>query len=263
VAIKKLITNNLFDLNGKTILFTGGYGHLGKYSVLELSKHGAKVFVLARSKDKFNKEFKSSNIIFQECDISETDSIKNAFKSVSEKVKTLDVLINNAAYTTGRNPELLSDEEWSIGLDGVVGSAYRCIREIIPYFKKQKKGTIINVASMYGVVAPNFDIYKNHNQFMSQPNYGTAKAGMIQLTKYFSSYLGKLGINVNTISPGPFPELKVQQHVNFINSLKKQTLLKRIGYPEDLSGVFVFLSSDASRFITGQNIIVDGGWTSK
>ena len=263
MANQKLEIKNLFDLNGKIILFTGGYGHLGKFGVFELSKYGAKVFVLARSKDKFDKEFKSNNIIFQECDISDTNSIKKAFKSVYEKEKTLDVLINNAAYTSGRNPELMSDEEWNIGLDGVVGSAYRCIREAIPYFKKQKKGTIINVASMYGIVAPNFDIYKNHEQFTSQPNYGTAKAGMIQLTKYYSSYLGKIGINVNTISPGPFPELKVQQHKKFINNLKKQTLLNRIGFPEDLAGVFVFLSSDAARFITGQNIIVDGGWTSK
>ena len=129
------------------------------------------------------------------------------------------------------------------------------------YFKKQKKGTIINVASMYGVVAPNFDIYKNHNQFMSQPNYGTAKAGVIHLSKYYAMYLGKYNINVNSISPGPFPSEYVQKDKEFIKRLESKTKLKRIGKPEDLRGIILLLSSSLSSYITGQNIAIDGGWT--
>ncbi|MNG14758.1 Gluconate 5-dehydrogenase [compost metagenome] len=83
------------------------------------------------------------------------------------------------------------------------------------------------------------------------------------MTKYYASYLGNLGINVNTVTPGPFPSLNVQKEDGFIDKLKNKTCLNKIGKPEDLAGAFIFLASDASNFVTGQNIIVDGGWTIK
>ena len=125
------------------------------------------------------------------------------------------------------------------------------------------KGKIINVSSMYGVVAPQFEIYDDFPAYLNPPHYGAAKAGVIQLTKYYASYLGKYNVQVNTVTPGPFPSDKVQESQEFVESLEHKTCLNRIGKPEDLAGSFVFLASDASNFITGQNIIVDGGWTSK
>ena len=114
---------------------------------------------------------------------------------------------------------------------------------------------------MYGMVAPQFEVYEKHPQFLNPPHYGAAKAGVLQLGKYYASYLGTMNINVNTITPGPFPSDEVKENKSFVSALEQKTSLKRVGLPEDLAGAFVFLSSEASNYITGQNIIVDGGWT--
>lgn len=255
-----------FNLDYKIVLVTGGYGFLGKAITESLLFHGAYVYVLGRDKGKFLNSFKElkdkSNLFFEYCDVSSTDEIKNTFKRINAKTGKIDVLINNAFYSKGQSPEIMTDEEWETGIDGTLNNVFRCIREIIPYFK-ETGGKIINVSSMYGVVAPQFEVYDEFPQFLNPPHYGTAKAGVIQLTKYYASYLGNLGINVNTVTPGPFPSLSVQKSEGFVNELKKKTCLNKIGLPEDLAGVFVFLASEASNFITGQNIIIDGGWTIK
>jgi NAD(P)-dependent dehydrogenase (short-subunit alcohol dehydrogenase family) len=253
-----------FNLENNVVLITGGYGHLGSAITESLLFHGAQVYVLARNNDKFLQSFEMvDNLFFEYCDISDREDIKKAFNNIFAKTGKIDVLINNAFYSKGQSPKNMTDEEWEFGIDGTLSSVFRCIREIIPYFKEVNKGKIINVSSMYGVVAPEFEVYNSYQQFLNPPHYGIAKAGVIQLTKYYASYLGKYGINVNTVSPGPFPSLSVQKEIGFIEQLEKKTLLNRIGKPEDLAGAFIFLSSDASNFITGQNIIVDGGWTIK
>ena len=253
-----------FDLSGKTIALTGGYGHLGKVVAEYLVSHNAKVCVLGLNKRKFDQVFeKMENIGFIECDVSQSFSIKKAFKTVVEKHKKIDVLINNAFYSKGQSPDFLTDEEWEYSIQGTLSSVFKCTREIIPYLKKQKTGKIINVSSMYGMIAPQFEIYSDFPEFINPPHYGASKAGIIQLTKYYASYLGKHNITVNTITPGPFPSNQVQQKQKFVKELALKTCLNRVGSPYDLGGAFVFLSSDASNFITGQNIVIDGGWTIK
>ena len=116
---------------------------------------------------------------------------------------------------------------------------------------------------MYGMVAPQFEVYEDFPQFLNPPHYGAAKAGIIQLTKYYASYLGAFNIKVNAVTPGPFPSNPVQTEKNFIQELEKKTCLNRVGRPEDLGGAFVFLAADASNFMTGQNLVIDGGWTIK
>jgi NAD(P)-dependent dehydrogenase (short-subunit alcohol dehydrogenase family) len=178
-------------------------------------------------------------------------------------VRNVDVLINNAYYLHPPSSNDLTDSEFTYGLDGVLTSTFRCIKSIIPVFEKQSYGKIINVSSMYGIVSPEFDIYKDFPNYTNPPHYGAAKAGVLQLTRYFASLLAKNNIQVNSITPGPFPSEEVQKASKFIDELKDKTLLKKIGKPEDLAGAFTFLSSEASNYITGQNIIIDGGWTVK
>lgn len=255
-----------FDLKNKIVLITGGYGHLGKAITESLVFHGATVYVLGRDEKKFDQVFsqtpiKKDELNFQFCDVSASLSIAEAFQKIVDKTGKIDVLINNAFYATGQSPENMTDEEWDKGIDGTLGSVFRCTKQIIPYLKRAGNGKIINVSSMYGVVAPEFEIYKDFPQFLNPPHYGAAKAGILQLTKYYASYLGNFGINVNTVTPGPFPSLQVQQENGFVAELERKTCLKKIGKPEDVAGAFIFLASDASNFITGQNIIVDGGWT--
>ena len=121
-------------------------------------------------------------------------------------------------------------------------------------------GSIINIGSMYGVVAPDLTIYGDSGQ--DNPlYYGVAKAGVIHLTKYAASNLGAKNIRVNTVSPGPFPNPAKQPPGDFLSNLENKTLLRRIGFPHEVAGAVAFLASDAASYITGTNIVVDGGWT--
>lgn len=264
---KKIAMVYTFDLKNKIILITGGYGYLGKAITESLLFHQATVYILGRDEAKFTAAFRDSEFLsrlfFTSCDVSDSDSISAAFKSVFEKEGKIDVIINNAFYSSGQSPEKMTDEEWETGIEGTLNSVFKSIRNSIPYFKEAAGGKIINVSSMYGLVAPQFEIYDDFPQFLNPPHYGAAKAGVLQLTKYYASYLGKYNIKVNAVTPGPFPSDDVRQAEGFLKVLESKTSLNRVGRPEDLAGAFVFLASDASNFITGQNIVVDGGWTSK
>lgn len=257
-----------FSLKNKVVIVTGGYGYLGKAITESLLFHEAKVYVMARTESKFTATFgddmvNRNQLSFVAGDISSSESIINAFQEVFDKEGRIDVLINNAFYSKGQSPENMTDEEWSNCMEGTLGSVFRTTRGIIPYFKEAKQGKIINVSSMYGLVAPDFKVYDDYPLFLNPPHYGAAKAGVLQLTKYYASYLGHLNVQVNAVTPGPFPSDQVSQFKGFVRELQSKTSLNRVGKPEDLAGSFVFLASDAANYITGQNIIVDGGWTSK
>jgi NAD(P)-dependent dehydrogenase (short-subunit alcohol dehydrogenase family) len=253
---------DLFSLMNKVAVVTGGYGHLGEAMTNGLAEAGATVFVGGRSIEKFQSKFKTAeNIEYQELDISSTDSIREAFRQINDKKGSIDILINNAVYSESNIPEKLTDEDWNFTIDGTLSSVFRCIREIAPYMKNQKKGKIVNISSMYGVVSPDFRIYADNEKFFNPPNYGAAKAGVVQLTKYYAAYYASYNININCISPGPFPSPEVQKNIDFIKQLENKNPQKRIGLPDDLKGAVIFLASEASNYITGQNINVDGGWT--
>lgn len=258
-----MVVENIFsDLNNKVILITGGYGYLGKEMVNILSKYQAKLYVLGKSFQKFENSFSNEeNVFFQKTDISDINSIKQSFEIIYDKEHKIDVLINNAYFGIHNDPENMDENQWRFGMDGGVNQFFDCIRTIIPYFKKNNKGKIINISSMYGVVVPDLKIYEGREEFLNPPNYGTSKAAILHLTKYYAMYLAKYGVTVNAISPGPFPSPEVQMDKIFVERLTEKTKLKRIGVPEDLNGIILLLSSNASNYITGQNIVVDGGWT--
>lgn len=252
-----------FSLKDKVAVVTGGYGHLGKSMIEALCEAGAQAVVFGRSQAKFKEVFgagKHARISFVRVDISSTASIKKGFTTVKKMHGRMDILINNAMYMETNVPEQMTDLEWGRGIDGILNSIFRCIREAVPYLKG-RGGSIINIASMYGIVSPDFRVYAEYPQYFNPPSYGAAKAGAIQLSKYCGVYFAKDNIRVNCISPGPFPSPKVQKAKGFIKELSKRDPMGRIGKPEDLQGTVVFLASPASSYITGQNIIVDGGWT--
>ena len=155
--------------------------------------------------------------------------------------------------------EDFDDETWAYGLDGTVGVTFRCIREAVPFFQKAGGGTIVNIASMYGMIAPDHSIYGDTGN-NSPVTYGAGKAGVIQLTKYTASYLAKDNVRVNSITPGPFPKISTVDPA-FLKKLQSKTMLGRTGNPEELAGALILLCSDASSFMTGTNLVVDGGWT--
>ena len=121
-------------------------------------------------------------------------------------------------------------------------------------------GVLINIASMYGIVSPDPGIYGDSG-FDSPANYGAGKAAIIQFTRYLACHYGRFGVRANTVSPGAFPSPEVQKNSLFMEKLCSKNPLGRIGKPEELKGVVIFLASQASAYVTGQNIPVDGGWT--
>ena len=178
---------------------------------------------------------------------------------VKLKFKKLDILVNNAWSGKKNSFDSISIEDWNYDIDVSLSSVFKTIKCSVPMLDKTN-GVIINTSSMYGNVAPDYRLYEG-NRFTNPPSYGSAKAGIIQLTKYLSSFLSKRKIRVNSVSPGPFPFPETMKDKKFVKNLRSKTVLDRVGVPDDLKGVYALLASDASKYITGQNFCVDGGWT--
>lgn len=262
--------NDIFSLKGKSVILTGGCGHLGRAMAMRLLQYGAKLIIadIVEQLPKALEQYSSDeNLRYIRCDLSDTASIRAMYESAQQYAGKLDVLINNAAYGGGAGGkrcalsiDAVDDERWNLGLDGTVGVTFRCTREILPYFDRYGGGNIINIASMYGMVAPDPSIYGASGN-NSPVTYGVGKAGVIQLTRYCASHLAGRGIRVNCIVPGPFPNVTVDMDRAFYEKLKGKTMLGRTGDADELSGALLLLASDASGFMTGAQIVVDGGWT--
>ena len=255
----------LFDMTGKVCIVTGGTGYLGSANVKAMRDFGATVVVASRR----HPEDRGENInplecdLFVKCDVSSTESVKNCFQVVYEKFGRIDVLVNAAAfgagYGEGSQLEHMEDDVFFKGLEGTVGTAFRCIREVVPYMKEHG-GSIINYCSMYGLVSPDLRIYGDNPQ-KQPPNYGAGKAAIDQLTRYAAGALAEYNIRVNCVTPGPFPKPTRQNDPAFNQQLANKTMLGRFGKNYEMSGAVLLLASDASTFMTGTNIVVDGGWT--
>ena len=259
--------NNLFDLSGKIAIVTGPTGYLGPSISSALGEAGAEVYVAGRSKDKChilaNELSKSNDAIFHgtELDMTSQSSIKNCFKSIIKKHDGIDILINNAFFSSQNNFEKISEKNWKEGIDGTLNGVFRTTTEILPIMMKNKNGSIINISSIYGMVSPDPSVYKGTGQKGNPPDYGAGKAAIIQLTRYIACHYAKYGIRANTISPGAFPNQNVQKNKKMISNLIQKIPMGRIGKPEELKGIVIFLGSSASSYVTGQNFIIDGGWT--
>lgn len=253
---------NMFDLKGKVILVMGGSGNLGTAEVDAVAAFGATVISVHRSEV----AEKRSNVVHLQADLSEPNQHWAVFEKVKKEYGRIDVLINNAAYGGGSGGKGLSleieefdDASWHTGIDGNLGLCFRSIRAAIPLMK-EKGGSIINIASMYGLVSPDPGIYGDSGN-NSPVTYGVSKAGVLQMTRYAAANLAKYQIRVNAITPGPFPSEKTLANQEFAQKLADKTMLKRVGNKEEIGGAIVLLASQASSFMTGSNIVVDGGWT--
>jgi NAD(P)-dependent dehydrogenase (short-subunit alcohol dehydrogenase family) len=256
----------IFNLKNKVSVVTGGNSHLGTAMSEILLQAESKVYILGKSQKKLEiskKELESKgyeNFEIMKVDISKLSSIQKSFENIKKESKKIDVLINNAYFGANGNFENKTEKQWNEGINGTINSVFRTTKAILPIMRKQKSGSIINIASMYGSISPDPSIYEKSG-YDSPPEYGSGKAAIIQFTKYIAIHNAKLGIRVNSISPGAFPDKEVQKNKKFINNLKKKIPMGRIGKPDELKGVIIFLASNASSYVTGENIHIDGGWT--
>lgn len=259
--------HELFSLSGNVAVVTGGAGHLG-FSISEaLAEAGAEVYIASRDEEKCKQAASilqqrlDTKVVGTHIDISSSKSVTDCFERIESRAGKINILVNNASFSTDGKLNEISEHDWSKGIDGTINGVYRTTKAIVPIMSHNKGGSIINIASMYGTVSPDPSIYGDSG-YDNPPNYGAGKAAIIQFTRYMACHFAKEGIRVNAISPGPFPSPEVQENKQFISNLEKKTPLGRIGLPYELKGIVVFLASAASSYVTGQNIHVDGGWTS-
>lgn len=256
----------LLSLKGRTALVTGGAGYLGTEISYTLAELGANVIIASRDASKCQHRCDeivralngSVGTLAIGLDLLDRQSIAGCFEEIHKHYDHIDILINNAWSGNKNSWETISDRDWNYDMDMSINSVFRITKMAFPDLQKSK-GVILNVASMYGHVAPDYRIYEGTN-FANPPSYGVAKAGVIQFTKYLASFLSPHGIRVNALSPGAFPHEETQQHATFMARLASKNPLGRIGYPHELKGAVALLCSDAGSYITGQNICVDGGW---
>jgi NAD(P)-dependent dehydrogenase (short-subunit alcohol dehydrogenase family) len=264
VANKSKSLKELLSLQDRTVFITGGAGHLGTAMCEALAELGANIVIGSRDQEKgraiakkLSDEFdvKASGV---QLDITDQESLDSALLFIEKEYGRLDILINNAWSGKKNSFESISIDDWKYDIDVCLNGVFYTVKKAVPYLQKTK-GVIVNIASMYGHVAPDYRIYEGTDH-ANPPSYGAAKAGVIQLTKYLASFLSPQGIRVNAISPGPFPFGDITSNDEFMDTLKAKTILNRTGSPEELKGVIALLCSDASNYMTGQNICVDGGW---
>ena len=264
-------------LTNKVAIVTGGSGFLGSQHCLALVEHGATVYNfdvtlnetdLSDTNNNFN-----SKVKFIACDISNEIEVGNAVEKVLQNDKKIDILVNNASIdhkVAGNLAKNLSDyrfenfdfssweKEIGVGLNGAI----YCSKYVAKNMIFNKSGSIINIASDLGVIAPDQRIYIKEKQgleamrFYKPFSYSVIKHGLVGLTKYLSTYLAEYGIRVNTLSPGSIED---EQDAEFLNNLRSRIPMGRLANVEEYKGAIQFLASDAASYMTGQNLIIDGG----
>lgn len=257
----------MFNLQSKTVIITGGAGLIGSAYSEECTKAGANVIIVDVNKEigeKLARNLKEktggNDVIFQNCDITNVADIQSLINTTLDKFGKIDALVNNAYprnMSYGRIYEEVNFKDFCENLNLHLGGYFLITQQISKVMIKQKEGNIINMASIYGFKAPKFEIYDGTNMTMPV-EYAAIKGAIINLTRYLASYLGKYNIRVNTISPGGVFD---DQPKSFVGKYCSNVVLgARMANPGDLTGVLLFLLDDASKYITGQNIVVDGGW---
>jgi len=241
-------------LENKIIIITGGNGLLGKAIINRLISEGA-FCINFEINHETNEDL--SNVY---CDITDSSSIDKALEAVLKKYNKIDGLVNNAYPRTkdwGNKFEDIVFESWKQNVDWQLNSYFYLTQKIASQMANQREGSIINMASIYGVVGADFNVYEGTTMTMPAA-YSAIKGALVNFTRYVASYFGPQQVRVNTVSPGGIFD---NQNEIFVNNYCKKVPMRRLGTPEDISPTVAFLLSDDSQYITGQNLIVDGGWT--
>jgi NAD(P)-dependent dehydrogenase (short-subunit alcohol dehydrogenase family) len=245
------------NLANKIIILTGASGLIGLSTLKHLKKNGA-VVIAVDIIDNVNDLADDFYIV----DVTNQIEVLSLIEIVLNKFDKIDGLVNLAYPRTkdwGEKFEKIELHSWNKNVDMQLNMVFFICQKVLEIMKKQGFGSVVNVASIYGVVGNDFSIYEDYGG-TSPAAYAAIKGGLINLTRYLASYYGKYNIRVNCMSPGGILDEK-NQHPSFIENYSKKSPLKRLGNPDEMAPAITFLLSDEASYITGHNLIVDGGWT--
>ena len=263
----------LFDLSGKTAIVTGGVGILGKQFCSILAEYGANLAVVDIQHEAaatFAAELEASYGIKASgifCDITNPESVQKMVRDVVDTFGRIDILHNNAAGKSNNLSHFFAPFEeyelsqWDQIMDINLGGMFLVAKYVGKFMVEQNKGgSIIQTSSIYGIMGPDNRIYEGSFYLEHQINtpavYSASKSAVVGLTKYLATYWANKGIRVNTITPGG---IESGQNEDFKQKYSNRVPLQRMGKPHEIAGALLYLASDASAYVTGQNIVIDGG----
>ena len=258
----------VFDFSNRVIVITGAAGLLGSEYADGFCQAGGNVVLADKNFEKckklaakLEKKYGVKSLPIK-LDVTNPNSIKKMVAHITKKFSKIDVLVNNAIYPEIGKIKKTKFEDfpldiWKKGIDVNLTGMFLCSQQIGKIMKKQKNGVIINISSIYGIKGPDQRIY-GKTKIIKSALYATTKGAVINFTKYLASYWNRTGIRVNTLSLGGVEE---NQDRNFKKKYSDKTMIGRMAKKDEYVGALLFLSSDASSYMTGSNLVIDGGWS--
>jgi NAD(P)-dependent dehydrogenase (short-subunit alcohol dehydrogenase family) len=262
-----------FDLNGRTAIVTGAAGLIGRQHCRALAEAGARVVATDRDPAALGAlaEDCGGPLLAIPADVADAGSVRGLLAETLRQTGRVDVLVNNAAINDRFESPAAALEQsrfenyplelWQRSLDVNVTGVFLCSQIIGAEMARAGRGSIVNIASTYGVVAPDQSLYldpEGRRRFYKSPVYPTTKGAVLAFTRFLAAYWGSAGVRVNALSPGG---VENGQDDFFVAEYARRTPLGRMAAPDDFLGALVFLASDASAYVTGANLLVDGGYT--
>jgi len=261
-----------FNLKNKIAVLTGSAGRLGNEFAHTLCEAGANVILVdidskknKKLEQRLKKKFDSKIISFN-LDISNQNSVRQLKKDILKKFARIDILVNSAFFNPSINQtqktkkfETFPIEIWNKVIGVNLTGVFVCSQELGSLMSKQKNGVILNISSIYGIVGADQRIYGDSG-LNSQPSYAATKGAIVNLTRYLASYWHGKNVRVNTLTLGGVLDKSYMEN-SFIKKYSEKTILGRMANKNEYNGALLFLVSDASSYMTGSNLVVDGGWT--
>lgn len=252
-----------FSLKGRVAIVTGGAGLYGRQIAEALAEAGARTFMASRGIEKLEEQAKAFrraglDVTALQLDQSKEESVRALLARVCELAGGVDVLVNNAVLRPMADwSSSAADFQKSMEVNAT--GLFIMLHTFGEHMAGRSRGSIVNIGSIQGLVGPDYSLYEGLG-WGSPPDYFFHKGGMVNLTRYAASRLGPRGVRVNTLTPGGFFN---NQDERFIQRYNARTFLGRMAGNEDMKGAIVFLASDASAYVTGADLVVDGGYTAK
>lgn len=270
------MSKNLFNVANKIVIITGGLGQLGRQFSLALLDQGAKVAIFDVEvneqglAERFGPRVTENSLMFLPVDVTRRDSIEFGLKQVCEQWGVPDALINNAALDSPPNApmeengpfESYPESSWNEVMDVNLKGVFLCCQIVGGRMADSGEGSIINICSIYGVVSPDQRIYeyrqKSGSPFFKPVAYSASKSAILNLTRYLATYWAVKNVRVNTLT---FGGVFRHQDTPFLQGYCDRVPMGRMAREDEYNGAIIFLISDASSYMTGSNLIIDGGWT--